>query len=63
MDIFTAICMAVGGIVLGFGAGRASVQYPPEDEMIRRLKELRYNRKLEREASAEVDQELGRPGS
>ena len=46
------LCVAV------FHVGRWSKEYPDEEEMIRRLKELRYQRKLKTEADAEVDQEL-----
>jgi len=46
------ICAAV------FHAGRWSKEYPGEEEMIRRLKELRYERKLKANVSVEVEEEL-----
>ena len=46
------LCVAV------FHVGRWSKEYPDEEEMIRRLKELRYERKLKAKVSVEVEEEL-----
>jgi hypothetical protein len=58
MEYFPYLMILVFVAFFAFQAGAWSKEYPNEEEMIRRLKELRYERRLKAQVSVEVEEEL-----